>query len=39
MVTPLQLQGGDPDHIPVLNLNQESKETPQKAERTRDTTI
>ena len=26
MVTCLQTQGSDPDHIPVLNSNQESKE-------------
>ena len=37
MVTCLQTQGGDPDHIPVLNLNQEFKEIFQRAERTRDT--
>ena len=36
MVTRLQTQGGDPDHIPVLNSNQESEEILWRAERTRD---
>ena len=38
MVTHLQTQGGDPDHISFLNSNQESEEAPQRAERTCDTT-
>ena len=38
MVTRLQTQGGDPNHVLVLNSNQESKEAPQRAEGTRDTT-
>ena len=38
MATRLQTQGGDPDHIPVLNSNQESKEISRRAEGTRDTT-
>ena len=38
MVTHLQTQGGDPNHIPALNSNQGSKEAPQRAEKTRDTT-
>ena len=38
MVTHLQTQGGNPDHIPVLNSNQEFKEALQRAERTHDTT-
>ena len=37
MITRLQTQGNDPDHIPVLNSNQEPKKVPQKAKRTHDT--
>ena len=37
IVTRLQTQGGNPDNIPVLNSNQESKKIPQRAEGTRDT--
>ena len=38
IVTCLQTRGGDPNHIPVLNSNQESKEALQSAEGTGDTT-
>ena len=38
MVTRLQTRDGNPNHIPALNSNQESKEAPQKAEQTCDTT-
>ena len=38
MVTRLQTRGSDPNHIPVLNSNQESNEAPQKAERTHNIT-
>ena len=37
MVTRLQIQSGDPDHILVLNSNQESEKISQRAEGTRDT--
>ena len=37
MVTGLQMQSGDPDHILVLNSNQESREISQRTEETRDT--
>ena len=38
MVTRLQTQGGDPDHILVLNSNQESEKISQKAKKTSDIT-